>query len=121
MGLAPSVRLTVGRSFEEEGNSMRQEQISRFGVVGFSALALTGAMLPAQADERASPTEVHGEGLKWPTADGGRARRGLSMQFEKASQDPQPPPAPAGQAPERDNRPPEYAPIFEQPGVLTPK
>lgn len=28
---------------------------------------------------------------------------------------------PVGQAPERDTRPPEIAPIFEQPGVLTPR
>lgn len=28
---------------------------------------------------------------------------------------------PVGQAPARDSRPPEVAPIFEQPGVLTPK
>jgi uncharacterized coiled-coil protein SlyX len=29
--------------------------------------------------------------------------------------------APVGRAPERDSRPPEVAPIFEQPGVLTPR
>lgn len=32
-----------------------------------------------------------------------------------------PPPAQVGQAPTSDGRPPEVAPIFEQPGVLTPK
>ncbi|MDO8291155.1 MAG: hypothetical protein Q7T44_18230 [Parvibaculum sp.] len=30
-------------------------------------------------------------------------------------------PAPVGQAPASDGRPPEVAPLFEQPGVLTPK
>jgi hypothetical protein len=30
-------------------------------------------------------------------------------------------PTPVGRAPERDGRPPEVAPIFEQPGVLTPR
>ena len=30
-------------------------------------------------------------------------------------------PTPVGQAPEQANRPPQVAPIFEQPGVLTPK
>jgi hypothetical protein len=30
-------------------------------------------------------------------------------------------PTPVGRAPERDGRPPEIAPIFEQPGVLTPR
>jgi hypothetical protein len=30
-------------------------------------------------------------------------------------------PAPVGRAPEDDGRPPEVAPIFEQPGVLTPR
>jgi hypothetical protein len=101
---------------------MRQEQKSRFGVVGFSAFALMGAMLPAQAGEPgASSSEVHGQGLKWPSDDGGPTRSGLSMQLAQATQSTQPPPTPVGQAPERDNRPPEYAPIFEQPGVLTPK
>lgn len=32
-----------------------------------------------------------------------------------------PVPAPVGKAPERNTRPPAVAPIFEQPGVLTPK
>ena len=30
-------------------------------------------------------------------------------------------PVPVGQAPSTDGRPPEVAPLFEQPGVLTPK
>ena len=34
---------------------------------------------------------------------------------------PAPKPAPVGQAPSRDSRPPEVAPLFEQPGVLTPR
>jgi hypothetical protein len=32
-----------------------------------------------------------------------------------------PAPAPAGQPPQKDGRPPEVAPLFEQPGVLTPR
>lgn len=32
-----------------------------------------------------------------------------------------PKPVPVGQAPSRDSRPPEVAPLFEQPGVLTPR
>ncbi|MFC5740855.1 acetate kinase [Dyella tabacisoli] len=31
------------------------------------------------------------------------------------------PPQPVGQAPQHDERPPEVAPIFDQPGVLTPR
>ncbi|QGZ43368.1 acetate kinase [Pseudoduganella flava] len=34
---------------------------------------------------------------------------------------PQPPAAPAGRAAARDSRPPEVAPLFEAPGVLTPR
>jgi hypothetical protein len=36
------------------------------------------------------------------------------------AQAPQKTPTPVGRSPERDGRPPEVAPIFEQPGILTP-
>ncbi|THF63379.1 acetate kinase [Pseudothauera rhizosphaerae] len=44
-------------------------------------------------------------------------------QLAQASQQGEAPPQPVGQAPEQpaDSRPPEVAPIFEQPGVLTPR
>jgi len=37
------------------------------------------------------------------------------------AQEQAPPKQPVGQAPARDERPPEVAPIFDQPGVLTPR
>lgn len=48
------------------------------------------------------------------TQRGGAARDMAPQQMAQA-------PAPVGQSPERDSRPPEVAPIFEQPGVLTPR
>ena len=74
---------------------MRQEQMSRFGVIGFSAFALMSALSAAQADELGSPAGAQGQGLKWHMADGGgQARSGLSMQLAQAQQDTQPPPTP---------------------------
>jgi hypothetical protein len=43
---------------------------------------------------------------------------GPSLQLAQDAQQRQ---VPVGRAPERDSRPPEVAPIFEQPGVLTPR
>jgi hypothetical protein len=55
---------------------------------------------------------------------GGTAVPGLARNLSaplQVSQAAQQERAPVGRAPERDSRPPEVAPIFEQPGVLTPR
>lgn len=51
---------------------------------------------------------------------GGTARNGPA-QAAVAQAEPQPPAKPVGKAPEQASRPPEVAPIFDQPGVLTPR
>ncbi len=60
-------------------------------------------------------------------AAGGPLASALPMPASEAvasnapSPDPQSAQQPVGQAPKQDTRPPEVAPIFQQPGVLTPK
>jgi hypothetical protein len=49
---------------------------------------------------------------------GGAAPRAVASPDRVAQANP---PQPVGQAPERETRPPQAAPIFEQPGVLTPR
>jgi hypothetical protein len=44
----------------------------------------------------------------------GQAAQGASRRVRRGSEEP------VGRPPERDTRPPEIAPIFDQPGVLTP-
>jgi hypothetical protein len=51
-----------------------------------------------------------------PNGNGEQAGAQPVQQAQQAQQ-----PQPVGQAPVRDTRPPEVAPIFDQPGVLTPR
>jgi hypothetical protein len=52
---------------------------------------------------------------------GGQGQQGQSQAQPPAEPAPETPPATVGQAPEPPQRPPEVAPLGQQPGVLTPK
>ncbi len=55
-----------------------------------------------------------------PAAGATAGSSGWGTPYMMAQNQPQQEMAPVGKAPERDGRPPEVAPIFDQPGVLTP-
>lgn len=110
---------------------------------GVSVCMLLGPA-PLRAAEAAAPGPAQLEALRQQLADQTRRidelkramaaeeaslndlRRALgaaALEAQRGGTDPAAAPAPAavGQAPARDGRAPEVAPIFEQPGVLTPK
>lgn len=82
------------------------------------AQTLTRAEQEPQA-QQASPYELRGNvSTELPAAQRGAGMAGDPQQMAQAqSKDP----VPVGQAPSTDGRPPQVAPIFEQPGVLTPQ
>lgn len=94
-------------------------------------LAALPAAAPQTAQPQALPAAVPQERLasqRGAGQGGGQAPAAPPPQ-QPAQQPAQPGPqrpaennqAAVGQAPQRDGRPPEVAPLFEQPGVLTPK
>jgi hypothetical protein len=73
------------------------------------------------AEQRASLREVrHTVGIDVLDKQRGAGKVGVPEALNLAHAEPQNA-KPVGQAPVQDNRPPEVAPLFEQPGVLTPK
>ncbi len=73
------------------------------------------------AEQKTSLSEVQRSvGINVLATQRGAGKAGEPDQLTLAQAE-APNPTPVGQAPERDSRPPEVAPIFEQPGVLTPK
>ena len=73
------------------------------------------------AEQKSSLKEVrHTVGMDVLATQRGAGKVGEPGQLELVQAEP-PNPTPVGQAPTRDGRPPEVAPLFEQPGVLTPK
>lgn len=73
------------------------------------------------AEQKTSLSEVQRTvGIEVLAKQRGAGKVGEPGQLDLAQAE-APKPAPVGQAPSRDGRPPEVAPIFEQPGVLTPK
>jgi len=127
---------------------MEIQQQRQFGSVGVITFALVGALNHAHAAETATEAAVRLEALKHQLAEQTlqleRLKRALAEQETRlndvrraiglealaaqrggasgrAAEQIAQAPAPVGQAPEGDNRPPKVAPIFEQPGVLTPK
>lgn len=73
------------------------------------------------AEQKSSLREVRNTvGMDVLAKQRGAGKVGAPGQLELAQAEPAKP-TPVGQAPTRDSRPPEVAPIFEQPGVLTPK
>jgi len=83
---------------------MAHLKLAAISAVSCSALLLLGGM--AHAESVADTAQ---------TVDAGKA--GDPQQIAQAQPKD---PVPVGQAPSTDGRPPEMAPIFEQPGVLTP-
>lgn len=73
------------------------------------------------AEQRASLREVRRTvGIDILATQRGAGKAGTAEKLNLAQAEPQKTKA-VGQAPGQDGRPPEVAPIFEQPGVLTPK
>lgn len=73
------------------------------------------------AEQKSSLREVRNTvGMDVLAKQRGAGKVGEPGQLELAQAEPAKP-TPVGQAPTHDGRPPEVAPIFEQPGVLTPK
>ncbi len=73
------------------------------------------------AEQKSSLREVRNTvGIDVLAKQRGAGKVGEPGQLELAQAE-APNPTPVGQAPARDGRPPEVAPLFEQPGVLTPK
>jgi hypothetical protein len=78
--------------------------------IGLNALeeARGGSSLVANPDAQADPAQQQPGGLPPSTPVVSRAPQVVATQ-------------PVGKRPEEDDRPPEVAPIFDQPGVLTPR
>ncbi|GGA05393.1 acetate kinase [Dyella caseinilytica] len=129
---APASSSTVGNVSSPAIRQRLQEQDTRIEAMRTQIDALQHQLAQQEADYKALRHAVGMDELARTRggniAAGGSMASALPMPGADASPDqqaaqqtPGTPSTPVGQAPPQNSRPPEVAPIFQQPGVLTPK
>jgi hypothetical protein len=133
---APASSSTAGETSSPAIRQRLQQQDARIEAMRAQIDALQHQLAQQAADYKALRHAVGMDELDQARggniAAGGGAATALPMPSADASPDqqaaqqtaqqaPGTPSAPVGQAPPQSGRPPEVAPIFQQPGVLTPK
>lgn len=107
------------QTFEQnDAASMRLKELNE--QVGQQSVWLDALKRLAAEQETSFAEARHAPQLQMPASQRSGSGKSASagLQLAQAGQQRQ---APVGHAPESDSRPPEVAPIFEQPGVLTPR